>query len=109
VIPADWVRESTSLLVPSSRMNPPSARDNRLGYGYLWWILEEPTGSLLAGAYSARGAYGQYIMVIPRLDMVIAHKRALRRGQQNQSVSWGQFMEAVRMVVGARCPRGACG
>lgn len=103
VIPADWVRESTSLLVPSTRMNPPSTRDTRLGYGYLWWILEEPAGSLLAGAYSARGAYGQYILVVPKLDMVIAHKRAIRPGRENPNVTWAQFMEAVHQVVGARC------
>jgi CubicO group peptidase (beta-lactamase class C family) len=107
VIPAAWVRESTAPIVTSDRMNPPSVRDSRLSYGYLWWILEEPAGSLLAGAYSARGAYGQYILIAPRLDMVIAHKRALRPGD-NTSVSWAQFMEIARQVAGARCPRGEC-
>ena len=105
VIPAAWVRESTSPLIPSSQMNPPSVRENRLAYGYLWWILEEPAGSMLSGAYSARGAYGQYVLVAPRLDMVIAHKRALRPGRETTNVSWAQFMEAVRQVVGARCPK----
>jgi CubicO group peptidase (beta-lactamase class C family) len=108
VIPASWVKESTTLLVPSSRMNPAGARESKLGYGYLWWILEEPSGSLLAGAYSARGAYGQYIMIVPRLDMVIAHKRAVRQGD-NTPVSWSQFMELTRQLIGARCPRGECG
>ena len=37
--------------------------------------------------------------------MVIAHKRALRPGRETTSVSWPQFMEAVRQVVGARCPK----
>lgn len=108
VIPASWVKESTTLLVPSSRMNPAGARENRLGYGYLWWILEEPSGSLLAGAYSARGAYGQYILIVPRLDMVIAHKRAVRQGDTTP-VSWNQFMELTRQLIGARCPKGECG
>ena len=105
VIPAAWVRESTSPVVTSAQMNPPSVRENKLGYGYLWWLLEEPAGSILTGSYSARGAFGQYIMVIPRLDMVIAHKRALRQGRENTNVSWNQFMEAVRQMVGARCAR----
>ncbi len=105
VIPAAWVRESTSPVVTSNQMNPPSVRENRLAYGYLWWILEEPAGSMLAGAYSARGAFGQYILVAPRLDLVIAHKRALRPGRETTNVTWGQFMEAVRQVVGARCAR----
>jgi hypothetical protein len=105
VIPAAWVRESTSPLVTSNQMNPPSVRENKLGYGYLWWLLEEPSGSILTGSYSARGAYGQYIMVVPRLDMVIAHKRALRSGRENTNVTWNQFMEAVHRIVGARCAR----
>lgn len=105
LIPAAWVRESTSPAVTSNQMNPPSVRENRLAYGYLWWILEEPAGSLLAGAYSARGAFGQYVLVAPKLDMVIAHKRALRPGRETTNVSWVQFMEAVRQVVGARCAR----
>lgn len=105
VIPAAWVRESTSPVVTSNQMNPPSVRENRLAYGYLWWILEEPAGSMLAGAYSARGAFGQYILVAPKVDMVIAHKRALRPGRETTNVTWGQFMEAVRQVVGARCAR----
>lgn len=105
VIPAGWVRESTSPVITSNQMNPPSVRENRLAYGYLWWILEEPAGSMLAGAYAARGAFGQYILVAPRLDMVIAHKRSLRPGRETTNVSWGQFMEAVRQVVGARCAR----
>ena len=107
VIPASWVRESTSPIITSSQMNPPGVRDNQLAYGYLWWILEEQAGSLLAGAYSARGAYGQYILIAPRLDMVIAHKRVIPRGD-NSSVSWSQFLEIARQLVGARCPRGEC-
>jgi len=44
-------------------------------------------------------------MVVPKLEMVIAHKRALRQGRENTNVTWGQFMEAVRQIVGARCAR----
>jgi CubicO group peptidase (beta-lactamase class C family) len=107
VIPASWIRESTLLQVPSDQMHPLSVQQTKLGYGYLWWILEEPAGSLLAGGYSARGAYGQYIMVVPRLDMVIAHKRAIRKNDET-SVTWNQFMEIARQLVGARCPKEEC-
>jgi len=102
LVPEAWVKESTSLLVPSSRMNPPSARELRVGYGYLWWIHEEP-GTVLEGGFSARGAVGQYITVLPKLDMVIAHKRALRQGQPNPGVSWSQYMEVLQRLAGARC------
>ena len=107
VIPAAWVKESTAPVVASGSMNPPALRQSRLGYGYLWWVVEEPPGSLLAGAYSARGAYGQYILIAPKVDMVIAHKRAFPRGD-NSSVSWEQFIEIARQLIGARCPKGEC-
>ena len=34
-------------------------------------------GSHFKDAYTARGAYGQYITILPVLDMVIAHKTAV--------------------------------
>ena len=109
LIPADWVRTSSSTLVPSSVMNPVPARRAGMGYGYLWWTLEVAPDSPLAGSYSARGAVGQYIMVIPKLGLVIAHKRAVGDGRTggNVGVSWVQFMGAVQRVVDAHCP-GAC-
>jgi len=109
LIPADWVRLSTSTLVPSGAMNPVAARRAGMGYGYLWWTLEVPPESPPAGSYSARGAYGQYIMVIPKLDLVVAHKRAVFDGRtgSTEAVSWIQFMGAVERVIAARCP-GAC-
>jgi len=107
LVPADWVRQSTASIVPSTRMNPPSEQRNRNGYGYLWWIMEEP-GTVLEGGFSARGMYGQYITVLPKLDMVVAHKRALRPGTGNPSVTWPQYMELLRMLAGARCGQ-TCG
>jgi CubicO group peptidase (beta-lactamase class C family) len=102
LVPEDWVSESTRLVTPSRDMNPPSVRYGGLGYGYLWWILEAEAGSPLEGAYSARGAYGQYLLVVPRLDLVIAHKRV---PDPNQFVSWPQFMGAVDRLIAARCRR----
>ncbi len=47
----------------------------RFGYGYLWWPWDAPNDTgVFKGAYSAQGAYGQFITVLPVLDLVIAHK-----------------------------------
>ena len=53
VVPGPWVRESTTAY---SRAGPS-------GYGYLWWIDAWPGVSVRS--YSARGALGKYIIVIP--------------------------------------------
>ncbi|MFZ6708327.1 serine hydrolase domain-containing protein [Undibacterium sp. TC9W] len=75
LIPADWMRLTTSVYTPSSDMHPASTAARHVAYGYMWWVLEEPLDSPLQGAYMAWGLHGQYLLVIPRLDMVIAHQR----------------------------------
>jgi len=75
LIPADWVKESTKAWTPWNELNPESQRMGPWGYGYLWWVWDGPfaTGAF-KGAYTSRGAFGQYIAVLPALDMVVAHK-----------------------------------
>ena len=46
-------------------MNPP-ATDNFLGYGFQIWLCKPE------GAYRADGAMGQFTIVLPKLDMIIA-------------------------------------
>jgi len=76
LVPAAWVAESTRLHVPSSETH--MGAGDRLGYGYFWWILSEARPSpAFAGAYAALGHYGQYIAVLPALDMVMVHRRAV--------------------------------
>jgi hypothetical protein len=75
IIPAEWVRRSTSVRTPLAEMQPQEARAGPFGYGYLWWVWDGSFGTgPYQGAYSACGAFGQYITVLPALDMVVAHK-----------------------------------
>jgi len=63
LVPAAWVRESTSSLVPTQGPVLPSDH-----YGYLWWIPD-------AGghpAFAAMGHAGQLIEVVPDLKLVVA-------------------------------------
>jgi CubicO group peptidase (beta-lactamase class C family) len=41
-------------------------------YGYLWWSIEYPYKDTKVRAYFAGGNGGQVVMVVPRLDLVIA-------------------------------------
>jgi CubicO group peptidase (beta-lactamase class C family) len=83
VVPADWVRYTTTLVTPFARVHPTglsvAGQPDRWGYGVMWWVWEEPTfpGGVstgpLQGAYTAMGAGGQYVTVLPAEDMVVAH------------------------------------
>jgi hypothetical protein len=74
VLPADWVAQST---IAYSSATDESGRIHA-GYGYLWWTELggrhfEPA-ALPAGSFSARGAGGHYILVVPAWDLVIVHR-----------------------------------
>lgn len=58
IIPFDWVQQSATTLV---------SFDDFSGYSYQWWTYP----SLIADVYSANGFAGQYIFVVPSLDMVV--------------------------------------
>ena len=109
VIDADWIDEIRAVHTPLEKINPKQVRDDGFGYGYMWWIYlgDDP---LLKGLYTGMGAYGQYISVIPQLDMVIAHKTKVSTANQQQyegreeevSVSLGHYLDIVRAVVSAQ-------
>jgi len=41
-------------------------------YGFLWWQHHYPLGNDTVTTWEARGAGGQYLIVVPELDMVVA-------------------------------------
>jgi CubicO group peptidase (beta-lactamase class C family) len=104
IVPRDWIQRTTSLVSPFSEMDPtfvdsPPTVD-RWGYGYLWWVYDAATPSdRLAGAFTAWGVGGQYITVVPKLDMVIAHKTDTTG---RKAVSARQYDVLLRMLVAAK-------
>ena len=75
----EWIRRITSIVTPFHEMNPPAQRalgtGNRWGYGYMWWVWDAPNSpGPFQGAFTGRGAGGQFITVLPQLDLVVAHK-----------------------------------
>ncbi len=71
IVPANWIRESTTAY------SDVSAFGNYGGYGYMWWVAKNgqhfPGASVKDGSFSARGAGGKYIIVLPDRDLVIAY------------------------------------
>ena len=100
VVPAEWVRQVRALVTPRDEMNPARMRSDEFGYGLMWWVWDDPEARAeFAGAYAARGYLGQYIVVLPAIDVVIAHKTKAAYGRP---VSWGTFSAIVDRVLDAR-------
>jgi CubicO group peptidase (beta-lactamase class C family) len=101
IVPRAWVRESTRAHTRVHEMNPERHRSGPFGYGYLWWVFDRPElGEAYRGAFSGLGAVGQHILVMPALDLVVAHKT---RPGQDRSVSHPEFLQVVDQLVKARC------
>ncbi len=103
ILTEEWVRKSTSLITPLEEMNPERRRDGYLGYGYMWWVYDgervEPEDSPWRGAYTGRGALGQWITVVPELDMVIAHKTTR---DEDGTTNWPEYDEMLHMLFDTR-------
>lgn len=68
IVPTDWIQESTTAYSDAGESG---------GYGYLWWIAQQgkhfPGVTLKDGSFSARGAGGKYIVVMPDRDLVVVY------------------------------------
>jgi CubicO group peptidase (beta-lactamase class C family) len=108
VLPSGWVRQSTRLVTPATEVARTSPFIAGLGYAHLWWVFDgEPfRHTLLHGGYTASGAFGQFITVIPRLDVVVAHKTAVPPNRNLPSETYfGSILPAI--VALARAAREA--
>ncbi|MFQ5630692.1 MAG: serine hydrolase domain-containing protein [bacterium] len=100
IIDADWVKEST-------RYHSDASLYGTDGYGYMWWVARHhnkfphlPGVELSEGSFSARGAGGHYILVIPVDDMVIVHR--VNTDERGNSVSRENFGRLVKMILEAK-------
>jgi len=95
IVPASWVAESVTSY---------SDAGNSGGYGYLWWIAVDgrhlPGVTMPEGSYSARGAGGHYILVIPSYDLVIVHR--VNTDIQGRSVRSAEFGHLVKLILDAK-------
>ncbi len=123
VIPAEWVDRMVSLSTPVEEMNPDALRKGPFGYGYMWWVYDGPAAQgAYRRAYSAQGAYGQYITVLPELDLVVAYKTDPDAQAHPGFWNWLRFelmplvpttgredyQKLLDLLAGARCD-GECG
>ncbi|MCJ7681428.1 MAG: serine hydrolase, partial [Candidatus Aminicenantes bacterium] len=101
IIPERWVERTTRARTPVEHMNPDPYREGLFGYGYMWWVCDGPAvPDSYKGAYTASGAYGQFIAVLPALDMVIAHKTAVPPYSRRTSLA--QLRGIIDRLIAAR-------
>jgi len=106
VLSRDWVRRITGVVTPLEEMNPPRRREGYFGYGYMWWVWDGPRAvGPFEGAYTGRGAIGQWITVFPALDLVVAHKTNSVYGRTTSWASWQRMIELLFEAKGVR-PQG---
>jgi CubicO group peptidase (beta-lactamase class C family) len=86
IIPKTWVRESTTSYSSASRQG--SKGD---GFGYMWWVRQD--------SYSARGAGGHYVVVIPRKDLVVVHR--VNTDVPGNVVTSAQFGRLLDLILAA--------
>ncbi len=100
IIPDWWVEKST-------RYHSDATLYNRDGYGYMWWVVRHynkyphlRNTCLPEGAYSAQGARGHYLLIIPEYDMVIVHR--VNTFEPGTRVNSEEFGILVQMILDAR-------
>ena len=94
VVPAEWVKGSVTPDAPHLQpgVNPLSYWV--LGYGYQWWIPQNPEGDFLAV-----GVAGQYIYVHPAYGLVIAKSSAYGAYKKDGKDKVLQTIEMFRAIA----------
>ena len=112
VMPKGWAGRITTLVTSSQDLHPMAigahrTQIGRWGYGMLWWVWDAPVwlGTLTGpyqGAYTAIGANGQYITVLPAMELVLAHKVDFDE-HGSRRISPSEFHTILQMVIECCC------
>ena len=96
LVPAAWVEAATARQT-SNGSNPKSDWDQ--GYGYQFWRCRH-------GAYRGDGAFGQYCIVLPEQDAVIAITSGVKDMQAVLNLVWDKLLPAMKPVAAGPRRRG---
>lgn len=88
VIPAEWVALATSKQVDNDRFAPNPKPDWRQGYGFQFWQCRD-------GGFRGDGAFGQYCIVLPDRETVVAITAAVSDMQPLLELVWSRLVPAL--------------
>ena len=97
LVPASWVEAATARQT-SNGSNPQSDWDQ--GYGYQFWRCRH-------GAFRGDGAFGQYCIVMPEQDAVIAITSGVKDMQAVLNLMWDKLLPAMSAAPLAADEHGA--
>jgi CubicO group peptidase (beta-lactamase class C family) len=86
IIPEEWVADATRIHV-SNGSNPES--DWEQGYGFQFWRCRH-------NCYRGDGAFGQFCIVVPEKDMVVAITAAVASMQDVLNLVWNHIVEPAQ-------------
>ena len=81
IVPADWIERSWR-----PRFRSPW---NGMGYGHLWWVSDWGGEEV----FSAWGYGGQFLVVVPRLDLTFVATSSLARGERGHNRRMRRFFD----------------
>jgi len=103
IIPADWVKTTTSVVTTYKEAVEEKTAYFHFGYGYLWWVWDAPYNKgAYEGAYSATGAFGQFITILPKVDLVVAFKTKSEYGRQTPT---GLYLRVLDKLIAGKKDR----
>lgn len=89
LVPEEWTRQATSKQVPNG--NDPN-RDWTQGYGFQFWCCRH-------GAYRGDGRDGQFCVVLPELDAVVAMTAQTADLQAQLTLVWDKLLPAFSASI----------
>jgi hypothetical protein len=91
LLPAEWIEEATSVKIYQAPDAPQAVKDSSdwmQGYCYQFWRCRH-------NAYRGDGAYGQYMIVLPDLDAVVAITSQTDDMQKELNLVWKYLLPAI--------------
>jgi hypothetical protein len=92
ILPAEWIEEATAAQIEQAPEAPPAVTDSSdwlQGYGYQFWRCRHD-------AFRADGAFGQFIIVMPEKDAVIAITAESPDMQSELNLVWEYLLPAMQ-------------
>ena len=111
IISEEWIEKITSTVTPVEEVNRRYGRNKstsfQFSYRHMWWQIDNfKNHPDFEGAYSASGWGGQFLTVIPKLNIVVAHKYSVPTlvnwGLMNGGVDSDKYWSVLHDYIGSR-------